>query len=164
MALARLAAALSRAGAAVGAVALGLMVVLISIQVISRRLLDTPMVIADELSGWLLVITTFSALGYALMHGDHIRVTLLFERLSARARTAVEIGGGMLGVLLTGLLAWRTGVMAWDSFTGGTFSVAGSGLPLWPVHAFMPVGFAILLLQMLAMLAQHVSRLAGGIR
>jgi TRAP-type C4-dicarboxylate transport system permease small subunit len=155
-----LASALSRAGAAVGAVALTAMIVIITAQVLSRRVLAAPMVIADELSGWLLVVVTFSALGYALKHGDHIRVTLLVDRLGERPRAVLRLLGGAIGAAVTALLAWRTGVMAWDSYTGGTFSIAGSGLPLWPVHAFMPLGFAILLLQMLAGMLEDAAHLA----
>lgn len=164
MALGRLAAALSRAGAAVGAVALAAMILLITAQVLSRRVLASPMVIADELSGWLLVICTFSALGYALLHGDHIRVTLLSERLPARVQSVLQVMGGLVGAAVTALLAWRTAVMAWDSFAGGTFSIAGSGLPLWPVHVFMPIGFAILLAQMVVQTLDELARLAGSAR
>ncbi len=164
MVLNRLAAALSRAGAAVGAIALAAMIILITVQVLSRRVLASPMVVADELSGWLLVICTFSALGYALLHGDHIQVTLLSERLPARVQAVLRVLGGVVGSAVTALLMWRTGVMAWDSFAGGTFSIAGSGLPLWPVHAFMPIGFAILLAQMAVMTLSDAARLAGGAR
>ncbi len=159
MTLSRTAAALSRAGAAVGAVALAAMILLITAQVISRRIFTTPMVIADELSGWLLVICTFSALGDALLHGDHIRVTLLSDRLGARTQRMLQVAGAVVGALLTALLAWRTAVMAWDSYTNGTFSIAGSGLLLWPVHVFVPLGFVVLLLQMLATLADDVASL-----
>ena len=63
MSFATVAARLSKAGAAVGGVALVVMILLITAQVISRRILAAPMVVADELSGYLLVITTFSVLG-----------------------------------------------------------------------------------------------------
>ena len=65
MLLTRVAARLSKAGAALGAAALALMIALITLQVLSRRVLASPMVVADELSGYLLVITTFSALSPA---------------------------------------------------------------------------------------------------
>lgn len=164
MRLAAIAGGLSRAGAAVGAVALAVMVVLITVQVISRRVLATPMVLADELSGWLLVIATFSAMGYALLHEDHIRVTLLTDHLPATVQSLLRLAGGTIGIAVTGLLMWRTGAMAWDSYVGGTFSVSGSDLKLWPVQAFMPIGFAILLLQMAVFCAQDVARLARGTR
>ena len=144
-----------------GAVALAMMVLLITAQVLSRRVLASPMVIADELSGWLLVICTFSALGYALLHGDHIRVTLLSARLPARVQSALQVIGGIVGAAVTALLMWRTAIMAWDSFAGGTFSIAGSGLPLWPVQVFMPIGFAILLAQMVVHTLDELARIVG---
>ena len=109
-------------------------------------------------------VATFSALGYALMHGDHIRVTLLSERLSPAAQRVLQMAGALVGIGLTALLAWRTGVMALDSFRNGTFSIAGSGLPLWPVHAFVPLGFVVLLVQLLALLASDLAALGRGAR
>jgi len=85
------AARLSKLGAAVGAAALTAMILLITMQVISRRFMAAPMVVADELSGYLLVICTFSALGYAHLHGDHIQVTLLSDRLSAGVRRWLSV-------------------------------------------------------------------------
>lgn len=156
------AAALSRAGAAVGGLALGLMIVLITAQVVSRRLMASPISIADELSGWLLAIATFSALGYALLHDDHIRVTLLVERLHPRVNAWLSVGAALLGAMMSGLLMLRTAAMAWDSFVGGTFSIAGSGWPLWPAQSFMPIGFAVLLAQMFAVLARELDRAING--
>jgi TRAP-type C4-dicarboxylate transport system permease small subunit len=156
------AAALSRAGAVVGAAALALMIILITAQVVSRRLMASPMSIADELSGWLLTIATFSALGYTLLHDEHIRVTLLVELLHPRVSAWLAVGAALLGAMLSGLLMLRTGSMAWDSFVGGTFSIAGSGWLLWPAQSFMPIGFAVLLVQMFAVLVRDLNRAISG--
>ncbi|MEO6270586.1 MAG: TRAP transporter small permease [Lautropia sp.] len=120
------------------------------------------MSIADELSGWLLTIATFSALGYTLLHDGHIRVTLLVERLNPRVNAWLSVGAALLGAMLSGLLMLRTAFMALDSFVGGTFSIAGSGWPLWPVQSFMPIGFAVLLAQMIAVLARELDRAISG--
>ena len=156
-----LAARLSRAGAAVGAVALTVMIVLITVQVISRRFMATPMVVADELSGYLLVITTFSALGYALMHGDHIQVTLVTDQLSARVRGWLRVAWCVVGLPFIALLVWRSADLALDSFRSGSFSVSATNLMLWPFQAFIPVGFAVLFVQMLAHLFEALARKAG---
>jgi TRAP-type C4-dicarboxylate transport system permease small subunit len=150
MRLATLAAALSKAGAAVGATALAAMIVLITAQVVSRRLMAIPMVVADELAGWLLVVVTFSALGYALHRGDHIRVTLITDRLPARTRRVLRKARGVIGIPVVLILLWRTSVLAFDSYQSGTFSVSATHFILWPVQVFMPLGFLILLIQMVA--------------
>ena len=144
------AARLSKAGAAVGAVALTTMIVLITLQVISRRFMAAPMVVADELSGYLLVITTFSALGYALLHGDHIQVTLVTDSLSSRVRGWLRVAWCVAGLPFVALLVWRTTDLALDSFRTGSFSVSATNFVLWPFQAFIPLGFAVLFVQMLA--------------
>jgi len=159
MTLSAIGAGLSRAGAVIGGVALAAMIVLITLQVLSRRFLETPIVVADELSGYLLVVTTFSALGYAMLHGDHIQVTLLTDRLSARTRERLAVLWYIVGLPFVALLVWRSAVLALDSFQSGSFSVSATNVVLWPIQAFVPVGLAILLLQMLAQLAETVSRI-----
>lgn len=157
-----LAARLSRAGAAVGAAALAVMIVLITVQVISRRFMAAPMVVADELSGYLLVITTFSAFGYALLHGDHIQVTLLTDSLSERTRRWLRVAWCLIGLPFVALLAWRTFDLAADSFRTGSFSVSATNFVLWPFQAFIPLGFAVLFVQMLAELVLAWARASDG--
>ena len=146
------AARLSKLGAAVGAAALTAMILLITMQVISRRFMAAPMVVADELSGYLLVICTFSALGYALLHGDHIQVTLLTDRLSAGVRRWLSVLWCVIGLPFVALLVWRTTDLALDSFRSGSFSVSATNFVLWPFQAFIPLGFAVLFVQMFAQL------------
>ncbi len=144
------AARLSKVGAGVGAAALVAMIVLITLQVLSRRVLASPIVVADELSGYLLVITTFSALGYALLRGDHIRVTLLIDRVSDRLRGYLRVIWCLVGLPFLALIIWRSSTLALGSFESGLFSVAATNIILWPVQAFVPFGFAVLFIQMLA--------------
>lgn len=143
----------SRAGAVVGAVALAAMILLITAQVVSRRLLSVPLVVADEVSGYLLVIVTFMGLGYALLNGDHIQVTLLTERLQARTRAQLRVAWCVIAASYLSLLLVRTAALAWESFHRQTFSVSATNFLLWPIQAFVPLGFAVLLLQLLAELA-----------
>ncbi|MBI2494392.1 MAG: TRAP transporter small permease [Candidatus Rokubacteria bacterium] len=143
----------SRAGAVVGAVALAAMILLITAQVVSRRLLSVPLVVADEVSGYLLVIVTFMGLGYALLNGDHIQVTLLTERLQARTRARLRVAWCVIAASYLSLLLVRTAALAWESFHRQTFSVSATNFLLWPIQAFVPLGFAVLLLQLLAELA-----------
>ena len=158
------AARLSKVGAAVGAAALTAMIVLITVQVISRRFMAAPMVVADELSGYLLVICTFSALGYALLHGDHIQVTLLTDRLSAGVRRWLVVLWCVIGLPFVALLVWRTTDLALDSFRTGSFSVSATNFVLWPFQAFIPLGFAVLFVQMAAQLLEALQLALRGPR
>jgi TRAP-type C4-dicarboxylate transport system permease small subunit len=147
------AAALNRIGAAVACVALGALIVLITLQVIRRRLLDAPIVYTDEVSGYLLVVVTFLSLGYALQHGDHIQVELLTGRLSSRHGRWVRIGWCLVGLGFTGLLTVRSAALALDSARLGAFSIT-SQIPLAPIQAVAPLGFSLLFLQLAAQLVE----------
>lgn len=125
---------LSRWSVAVGGVALAVMILLITAQVVSRRFLESPMVIADELSGYLLVITTFSALGYAQHRGDHIQVTLLVDYLSPRVKAVLHVLWCLIGLPFLALLIWRTAVLTHDSYVSGSFSVSATNVILWPIQ------------------------------
>lgn len=140
----------SRAGALVGAIALAAMILIITAQVVSRRVLSVPLVVADELSGYLLVILTFMGLGYAFGNRDHIQVTLLVERFPARARAWLRLAWCVIAAPYLLLLVVRTAALAWDSYRNQTFSVSATNFLLWPIQAFVPLGLAVLLFQLLA--------------
>lgn len=148
-------AALNRLGAAVACVALGALVVLITLQVVRRRVFDAPIVYTDEVSGYLLVAVTFLALGYALQHGDHIQVEFLTGRLGLGPRRWLRVGACLVGLGFTGLLAVRTAALALDSARLGAFSIT-SQIPLAPIQAIAPVGFALLFLQLVAHLLETI--------
>ena len=162
MKISDVAARLSKVGAGVGAAALVAMIVLITLQVLSRRVLAAPLVVADELSGYLLVITTFSALGYALQRGDHIQVTLLIDQVSDRLRRYLRVIWCLVGLPFLALIIWRSFQLALDSFHSGLFSVGATNIVLWPIQAFVPFGFAVLFVQMLAELLDAIDRVRRG--
>ncbi len=153
---------LSRWSVAVGGLALAVMIVLITAQVVSRRFLDAPMVVADELSGYLLVITTFSALGYAHQRDDHIQVTLLIDRLSHRTRAFLRIAWCLVSLPFLALLVWRTSVLTFDSYVSGSFSVSATNVILWPIQIFVPLGLTVFLMQMAATLLTAIDAVREG--
>ena len=89
-------------------------------------MLAAPLVVADELAGYLLVITTFSALGYALLRGDHIQVTLLIDRVSDRLRGYLRVIWCLVALPFFALLFWRSFQLALDSFQSGLFIWGGN--------------------------------------
>lgn len=146
-------AVLNRVGAAVACVALIALVLLITLQVICRRFLGAPIVFTDEVSGYLLVVVTFLSLGYALQRGDHIQVEILTGRVSARTLRRLRVGWCLVGLAFTGLLTVRTAQLAQDSARLEAFSIT-SQIPLAPIQAVAPLGFALLFLQLAAQLAE----------
>ena len=52
---------------------------------------------------------------------------------------------------------------AYHSFVAGEISANAGGLPVWPVKALLPLGFALLLIQGIAELIRRIAALQGVI-
>lgn len=95
--------------------------------------------------------------GYALRHDEHVRVDLIIERLSKRARAYVEIIGTIF--ILFPLCAVII-LTSWDFFfepmMSGEMSPEPGGLILWPARALIPFGFILLMAQGLSQLIKSI--------
>lgn len=112
----------------------------------------------DAYAGYAIAATLFLALPATLKHGDHIRVTLLMQRLSARMQNVLEYWCLLAGSALTVCLAWFTCRLVWVSFTTHDVSPSADASPLWIPQLAMAlgcIGFA------LAFLHALWSRMAG---
>lgn len=149
--------ALNRGAAVLAAAALLAMIALITLQVLLRRFFNSPIDYTDEVSGYLLVAVTLLGLSYAMEKGDHIRVDMGLERLPARALRWLRVVWCVVGIGFSGLLAWETAKYTLDSAQMHSVSIDSQTL-VWPIELLLPVGFAMLALELVA---QLVAALAG---
>lgn len=95
--------------------------------------------------------------GYTLLNNEHVRVDLVFVRLSRRKQLLVEIFGTVFFlapvVALILVLSWAPFTAAW---TSGEVSANAGGLIRWPVKLLIPAGFTLLLLQGLSQVIKSV--------
>lgn len=111
---------------------------------------------------WYLVSAAFLlGAGRVLKLDEHVRIDLLTARLSPRGRLKADIAALTLTVLPVSLLmlwlSWPWFIAAWAS---NEVSASAGGLPLWPARLLVPAGFALLLLQALALIVRRVAALA----
>lgn len=139
---------LNRAMGVLAAIALVGLTGLITLQVILRRMFDSPLIFVDEVSGYLLVIVTFLGLGYAMQCGDHIRVEMGQGRLSASALRWLSVAWYVIGLVFTLVLTVESAKYAIDSVRLGSVSIT-SQIPLAPFQALIPVGTGLLALELL---------------
>ena len=113
----------------------------------------------DAYAGYAISATLFLALPSTLKHGDHIRVTLVMQRLSAKAQNAMEYWCLLAASALSLYLAWFVCRLVWVSYTTHDVSPAADASPLWIPQLAMAVGcigFAVAFLHALW------ARLTGG--
>lgn len=100
--------------------------------------------------------------GYAFLHNVHVRIDVVSSRLSARARSWIDVAGIVLCLLplclLMLYLSWPLFARAWES---GEMSHSAGGLIRWPVYLLIPLGMGLLLLQAVAELIKRIAFLRG---
>ncbi len=98
---------------------------------------------------------------WALKVNAHVRVDLFYGMISERARTWIDLLGGLFFLMpLCVLLIYFTWGWAWSSFASGEASANAGGLPPWPAKMLLPIGFAVLLLQAVAEIIKCILALA----
>ena len=116
---------------------------------IAGRLLHFHVPGTDAYAGYCMAAAGFLALAHTLSRGEHIRVTLVVERLTGRRRRALEISALVVGTVLAGLLAWYSARLAWQSYDFHDISTANDATPLWIPQLTMALGTAIFFVAML---------------
>ncbi|HZD89142.1 MAG TPA: TRAP transporter small permease subunit [Pseudolabrys sp.] len=110
---------------------------------------------AQELEWHLLVPLTLVGMSYALRHGEHVRVDVLFANFSDRAKRAIDVVSAVIAMIYCLLVIWLSLDFVKQSWDLGEGSPNPGGLPaLYLMKAMIPLGFALLFLQSLAQAIQ----------
>jgi TRAP-type C4-dicarboxylate transport system permease small subunit len=106
--------------------------------VVVRYLSDESFAWTEELSVFLLVLTTMAGTAAAALRDNHIRIEFFLERGSAAHRRRLVLFGAAITAVFFLALAVLTGRMAWDDFRYSEISM-GLGVPRWWYTAWVPV-------------------------
>lgn len=113
----------------------------------------------DAYAGYAIAAALFLALPQTLRRQEHIRVTLLLERLSPRGRAVLEWWSLAAGFALAVYMAVYAVRLVWMSHGMHDVSSGADATPLWIPQLAMAagcIGFALSLLD--ALLARRVGR------
>jgi TRAP-type C4-dicarboxylate transport system permease small subunit len=98
----------------------------------------------DAYAGYLMAGSGFLALAHTLKRGEHIRVTLLLGALSGGWKKALELWALGFASLLSGMFAFYSCKLAWQSNSFRDISTASDATPLWIPQIGMAAGAVIL--------------------
>jgi TRAP-type C4-dicarboxylate transport system permease small subunit len=113
---------------------------------ILARLLAWDIPGLDAYAGYSIAAALFLALPDAFRNGDHIRVTLLLQKLPERGRTVLEAWCLASGLALSLAMAWYACRLVWVSYATHDVSPASDVTPLWIPQLSMAlgcIGFAV---------------------
>jgi TRAP-type C4-dicarboxylate transport system permease small subunit len=136
--------ALYDASAAFAALAMVLLLGLVTLSIVSRQI-GFNVAGIDAYAGYMMAAAGFLALAHTFKRGEHIRVTLVLGYLRGRVRRGFEIWSLFAGTLLAALAAYYSCRLVWQSHAFHDISTGNDATPLWIPQLAMAIGSVVLL-------------------
>ncbi len=152
--LVRLAKALATLSGWVAGAFLIVTTALIFTEITLRLLAGRSTLVAQEYSGYLLAAMIYGAAGYTLLKGEHIRVGLVYERLSDRGKLWLDRIALALGLFFSTLLVLAFYNLFADSLHYHTKSFTPARTPMVYPHGAVLAGSVTLWLAFFALLIE----------
>ncbi len=116
--------------------------------VIMRYLLNDVSIAMQEMEWHLYASVFLLGISYTLSRNGHVRVDLLYNRLSPRHQAWIDIGGTLLFLIPFSLLiVWYGSGFVAESYQLGEASGDPGGLPYrWLIKAMIPLSFTLLII------------------
>lgn len=127
-----------------------------------RKVFDTSSNAWLELQWVLFGIVFLLCAPWTLLSNEHIRIDIVSNMLSQRARDVIELVGHVLFLLPLTIIMVITAVPFFlRSFTINEQSMNAGGLPQWPAKSMVMIGFALLFLQGISELIKRIAVMRG---
>ncbi len=116
---------------------------------VAGRLLGFNLRGSDAYAGYAMAAAGFLALAYTLKRGEHIRVTLVLERLGMQWRHRMELIAHAIALFFSGAFAWFSARLVYQSLTFNDISQGNDATPLWIPQIAMALGAAVLFIALI---------------
>lgn len=117
-----------------------------------------------ELQWYLFAAVFMLAAAYTLRRNEHVRVDIVSNLLTVRARSWIDVVGHLFFLLpMAGLMVYQLLPWTIEGIRSGEVSPNAGGLVLWPARFLVLAGFVLLLIQAVSELIKRIAFLAGRI-
>lgn len=111
-----------------------------------------------EIQWYLFAVVVMLGAAVTLRRNEHVRVDIVYGRLSARQQAWLDIVGVMVFLLpfcvVIGAMTWPVFL---DSWVANEVSGNAGGLVRWPFKLLLPIGFALLALQGISEIIKRIA-------
>jgi TRAP-type C4-dicarboxylate transport system permease small subunit len=137
-----------------------IMIAILSLAQIGGRVLGFDAYSFDDFAGFCMAASSFLGLAHTYRRNEHIRVSMLVDRLGIGKRRVLEGLCLTVGTFLIGYFAWYAGDNVLTSYQINDVSQGLVAVPLWIPQSGMALG---LLIMTIAMLDDLIIVIARGI-
>lgn len=126
-------------------------------EVVMRYLFNMPTIWVHEASYLLLGMQYLLAGAFALLHGSHVRVDVMYNLLPERGRVGMDIFTSMIFFIFAFALVITSWTFFSNSYSMGETTVETWGIQHWPVKAVMLLGSVLILLAGVSKLIKDIA-------
>lgn len=152
---------LVRAGFFVAKIAVAVMLLIITAEIVARGAFNTSLLVVNEFAGYMLLIMTFFGAANSLRSGALLRIEFVLFSLPRRARAVADTLFDTAALVLVLILFRHLIAFTWSTWTRGMVAPTLSEIPLWIPQIFMPVGCLVLIVGLLLELRGSLVRVLG---
>ena len=115
-----------------------------------------------ELQWYLFSLVFLLGAAYALRHDEHVRVDILYSRLSPKGRAWINVLGTLFFLVpFCGMMLWVSWPAVMNSWAVLEVSPDPGGLPRYPLKTAIPVAFILILIQGMSMFIRNLAVIRG---
>lgn len=123
-----------------GGVLILLTVIMVTVEVLSRRLIGRSAIHATELSGYVMAISASWSFSFTLMRKAHIRIDALYLNFPVKVRGLLDLVALLAMALFCILVVGSAFGITSDSYIGGATANTPLGTPIWIPQALWLLG------------------------
>lgn len=119
----------------------------VSVDVVMRYFLNSPMFWVGELAEYAMLFITFTGTAWLLKKEGHVTIDILIAVIDSKTRNILGVFTNILGVFICVFLTYYGAVVTWDHFLRGVYNPSLLQFPKAPLIAVIPFGSFLLLIQ-----------------
>ena len=144
-----------------GAAALAVMMFLTFFNVSGRKLLNSPIVGAVEMTELLMGLIVFFGIAYTTHSRSHVTVDIITSHLPGRTREVLALVAQIFSAVFVVFVSWRLWVVANETVSDNLRTQVWE-LPVYPVAYLMAAGSTLMVLILVVQIVQSLLRLVPG--
>lgn len=134
---------LSQLAVWVGGAALLAAALMVTVDVLARKIFSVTMSGSDEYSGYVFSATTTWAYSYCLLHRSNVRIDALYNYLPRKITAILDVVGLLLLFYFMSIMTYYAMVSFVDSWVNNSVSITTLGTPQWIPQLFWVAGLIL---------------------
>ena len=143
----------------VGGAALLAAALMVTVDVLSRKIFNVTMSGSDEYSGYVFSATTTWAYSYCLLHRSNVRIDALYNYLPRKVTAVLDVVGLLLLFYYMSIMTYYAMISFLDSWVSNSVSITTLGTPQWIPQLFWVAGLILFFITLIFVVLYSITAL-----